>query len=417
MSDFQPDEESNVCLNCIPDKHLRAALNGDAAVTHCKYCGKLSAGVSVDDLTKEMRDPLERCLAQGDYLGDHSGYPLGEQKGDSLDCILQDRFGFDDELAADIARLLIDNEVAELRGDEPLFVDGENYEWHVQHVQGESSSAWNDFEWRIKHTSRFFDSQCLMLLEQILGAAGSPEATELPVYLLDSEIAGSSVFRARRTESHDELREVCENTETQLAPHPPCLATAGRMNPRGIVVFYGALSPDVAVSEIRPSVGSAVVVGEFIPQKTFRLLDLPKLAASTKPLPDSIFAPNYFDLANRDAILDDFQSQITKPIQPHDQELDYVPTQAFAEYVGNVLGFDGILYASAQHNEESLSDRETGSNVVIFQDSLWIDQPFRPSLLLAADSVEVVRITAVNYHKVVEPFPDDDWYDRLREPV
>jgi len=42
-------------------------------------------------------------------------------------------------------------------------------------------------------------------------------------------------------------------------------------------VFYGATDPDVALAEIRPPVGSRVVVGKFGLQRPLRLLDVAAL--------------------------------------------------------------------------------------------------------------------------------------------
>ncbi|MDX7018912.1 RES family NAD+ phosphorylase, partial [Klebsiella aerogenes] len=46
------------------------------------------------------------------------------------------------------------------------------------------------------------------------------------------------------------------------------------MNAKGISVFYGATSKTNAVSEVRPPVGSFVVVSEFRVLRPVRLLDL-----------------------------------------------------------------------------------------------------------------------------------------------
>jgi hypothetical protein len=50
--------------------------------------------------------------------------------------------------------------------------------------------------------------------------------------------------------------------------------TAGRMNPSGIALFYGALELETCLAEVRPPVGSQVVCGAFLLRRTVLLLDL-----------------------------------------------------------------------------------------------------------------------------------------------
>jgi RES domain len=56
----------------------------------------------------------------------------------------------------------------------------------------------------------------------------------------------------------------------------------------------------------------------------------------------------YEERVDRSQFLEGFHALIARPIQPHEEPLEYIPTQAVAEYVANVLSLDGILYASAQ---------------------------------------------------------------------
>jgi hypothetical protein len=117
------------------------------------------------------------------------------------------------------------------------------------------------------------------------------------------------------------------------------------MNAAGIPVFYGALAADTAIAEVRPSVGGLVIVGRFSVSRPQRLLDFTRMGAGYS---GSIFDAAYTERATRLRFLKQFHSLIARPVQPDDEPLAYLPTQAVAEYVANVLGFDGMLYASAQ---------------------------------------------------------------------
>lgn len=65
------------------------------------------------------------------------------------------------------------------------------------------------------------------------------------------------------------------------------------------------------------------------------------------------------------AFLVDFHSEISKPVNPADEELDYIPTQVFSEYLRYIQkvdgrNYDGIVYKS------SLTGKQ---NIVLFYDN------------------------------------------------
>jgi hypothetical protein len=65
------------------------------------------------------------------------------------------------------------------------------------------------------------------------------------------------------------------------------------MNARGISVFYGAVSAEVALAEVRPVVGSRVVTTRFLLSRPIRLLDLEALQSVT--VAGSVFDPTYIE--------------------------------------------------------------------------------------------------------------------------
>src|SRR6202022_4979696 len=64
---------------------------------------------------------------------------------------------------------------------------------------------------------------------------------------------------------------------SRMGPPPPKTALAGRMNPHGISVFYGATDPMGALGEVRPPVASRVVIGRFALIQAVRVLDVEAL--------------------------------------------------------------------------------------------------------------------------------------------
>jgi hypothetical protein len=111
-------------------------------------------------------------------------------------------------------------------------------------------------------------------------------------------------------------------------------------------VFYGAFSDDVCTAEVRPYVGGLVLVGEFRTTRRLRLLDLTRLDEAG--FAGSMFDPDYDGRVMKRRFLRAFHYLISRPVQPHEEAIEYLPTQAVAEYISNVLELDGIIYESAQ---------------------------------------------------------------------
>lgn len=86
-----------------------------------------------------------------------------------------------------------------------------------------------------------------------------------------------AIYRARVFQSDERLEYALKRPDEGIGPPPPKSAVAGRMNPHGISVFYGATDPMIALAEVRPPVASRVVVGRFDLIKPLRLLDLEAL--------------------------------------------------------------------------------------------------------------------------------------------
>jgi hypothetical protein len=122
------------------------------------------------------------------------------------------------------------------------------------------------------------------------------------------------------------------------------------MNPAGIPAFYGAFSEDVAVAEVRPPVGSLVAVAKFSVIRPVRLLDVSFLPYAYHE--ESIFSAAYDRLRNKVGFLEKFHRRISRPVLPSDEVLAYLPTQAVAAYVANVMGLDGMIYGSIQIGAE-----------------------------------------------------------------
>ena len=83
-----------------------------------------------------------------------------------------------------------------------------------------------------------------------------------------------------------------------------------------------------------------------------------------------MFRSDYYERATKRRFLLSFENLISRAVQPHEEAIKYVPTQIVAEYISNVLGLDGILYASAQlggvRDEDDEPPDRTTLNVALF---------------------------------------------------
>jgi hypothetical protein len=411
-------ESPTICLRCIGDDDLRSQLQTEASQITCSYCQTTGPGITVQHLAREVDETLRFVLRPGQtsqHFNLDSDKSFYEQDGDILSLYVQELLKIDDAAAEAVVEALIDNDPADPRdGDEPFYASDQLYE-RAESEDWEFSETWREFSETLKHDQRFFGRAISEDLARILGEPGSTEAAELPVLILGQGNESSHLFRARRAVSAEKAREFVSDPQNELCAPLPEAATAGRMNPAGISVFYGATSEDVAIAEVRPSVGSLVVVGSFVPIRPLRLLDLTQLRGLKSP--GSVFAPGYKERVSRAQFLRGFHRLVVQPVQPQDEPLEYLPTQAVAEYVRNSLGFDGILYASTQVgtlNKESLPKEETvkskpAYNAVVFGKSRreyssdpWSVPTIRGTitdhpLTHEAGSAHVVHVRSVSY--------------------
>jgi len=339
---------SEICLNCVKDVYLREIARDESLRITCSYCGGSGPGLELVQLAAIVEDPLQANAAHGEVVSEWDSEfdrPVDRQMGDELEWFLQEECGIDADPATDLAVILEDRDPEDPRkGGEPFFDREQTFcRGDVYPVDHEYS--WQEFSYRIRHERRFFDDWARRQLAEILGEPGSEEAKELPILEVGPEHEIEWVWRARRAESEEAALQITRYPARNLGPPPPEKAVPGRMNPAGIPVFYGALSRETALAEVRPWVGGLVVVGQFGSTRPLRLLDLTKLGDRAA---GSLFQSGYGARAERLQFLRGFHQLIARPVQPHDELLDYIPTQAVAEYVANVLRLDGMVYASAQ---------------------------------------------------------------------
>jgi len=417
------DADDPICLKCIGDDELRRLLSDKAPRSVCASCGKRRKAAPLREVAEHIDGVYREYYAPGGdvaHFDKDSDNPRYEQEREAPEWIIQEIAGVEPDISEAV--------VAYLDYDATS-----NYVARDLHPT-ELRLAWEEFRRRVKHERRFFDEQGRLILSTILGDRESIRRPDNPLSACIVTLkAGVRCFRARRADTKEAADFIIGDPRRQLGPPPPHLTPAGRMNPAGIPVFYGGFSEDICIAEVRPHVGGIVVVGEFRAARRLQLLDLTML--DQHGFAGSMFRADFYDRVTKRRFLRSFHNLISRPVQPHEEALEYVPTQAVAEYIANVLGLDGIIYESAQvgglnddeEEEDAPADRST-QNVAFFNQSALVvgsrrrqtraerqaailegeglndhvsKQP-RPSLSFVPDSAKAVRVTAIKVSHVRE---------------
>ena len=236
---------------------------------------------------------------------------------------------------------------------------------------------WRAFRNEVQTRARFFSPNAEKILDRIFGDLSTLRTHDgKPVI---GEIGPTDddrfVWRARTAQSIDQLKAILKTPTSTMGPPPSKLTPGGRMNAQGIPVFYGAMDAETCISEIRPPVGSYVVVARFEFIQPVCLLDLDVLA--DVDVKGSLFDPNFGVRLTRAAFLRYLVREISRPVMPQDEAFEYLPTQAVAEYLANKVNpyLDGIIFRSSQTGEE---DR----NLVLFNHACRVEQPAQPQKVI-----------------------------------
>lgn len=390
-----------VCWECVSDPILRSWLRDRGHAATCSFCGKRRIACSlpslaqrIDEVIREFYKPAEETA----HVVEESDNPKYWADGTPADEIIQEIAGVEPDLADAIDGYLSEQEQHDVRDGGDAYYDDVPLE-HIDSFPDEFMETWRYFESRLKHQVRFFDEEGKRLLGELFGRLPSLASGKAIVTLEPAEDS-PAFYRARIVDGTTDIEAFLRAPEVQIGPPPPVKARAGRMNPVGINVFYGAFSEEVAVAEIRPPVGAVVAVGSFSLLRSLRLLDLTALSFVYHT--ESIFSPEYDHLRNYVAFLEKVERRLARPVLPSDEALEYLPTQAFAAYVENVMKLDGVVYRSTQIGAEGDPSKPTDRarcNVVLFGRAALVE---RRAPKTQQDSAASVAVTDPNPEAIPE---------------
>jgi hypothetical protein len=376
VSGLEQDPESRqLCADCVGERFLASKIEKQGRETECSYCGKDRKCFSITQLANILEVFFEQHFDLTDEFP--SGYELAlmdefgwDRHGDPVADVIEMHAEIDREPAEDIQSVLADRhydvELVKMSEEGP-FDDDAHYE--SKDVDDyESRADWNRFKESLKFEGRYFNRAAeAVLSETFEGLEEHTTRDGRPVII--SAGPGSNlnnIYRARVFQTSDQLEQALKRPDLEIGPPPAISSASGRMNAPGIAVFYGATVADIALAEVRPPVGSKVLVGCFQILRSLRLLDIEALQAVYAE--GSLFDPDYLRRLKRAKFLRWLSTEITQPVLPIEEHFGYLATQAMADYLAahGDPPLDGIVYPSVQGTEGK-------TNVVLFQKAARVE--------------------------------------------
>jgi hypothetical protein len=389
------DDQKNVCRLCVNENYLSNLICNQVTVRVCSYCNSVESVMRIEELANHVEGAFKRHFIRTSNKVDGAEYYLladqessyeWRRPGEPVLDVIMGAAQIGEAVAQDILAILNCRHAdfnASAMQEETEF-DSESYYESAGLHNNELQAEWDTVESGVKTRSRYFNRTAEDFFTRIFGRLDSLKnhcGTPI-VVTAGPDCETKAYFRARVFDGTANFEQALARPDLELGPPPPKVARAGRMNAQGISVFYGASDAQTAIAEVRPPVGSRVIVGQFCLLKQVRLLDLQALSAPV--VEGSCFDPEYLEQLKLVKFLSSLTEKMTMPVMPSDEPSEYLITQMVAEYLSCMPDpvFDGMMYPSVQNNG-------AGDNVVLFNHASRVKQSeFKKGTTIAVRTYE-----------------------------
>jgi len=369
-----------ICAACVGEDYLRAQIEKQGKTATCEFCGNEGQAWSLRQLANAVEGAFEQHYDRTSdqptsmeymMLSDRESNYDWERHGEPVVEAIQSAADIPQDAAEWVQAILADRHANldhDAMGEETEFAEDSHYEERGTNDR-RWQEDWHEFQESLKTQARFFNKQATSHLGQIFDNVDKLTTTSgKPIIVAAGpDTALAHLFRARAFQSDELIEKALTEASDALGSPPSNVAMAGRMNAHGISVFYGANQQLVALAEVRPPVGAQVAVGRFDIIRPLRLLDLNALADIASEA-GSIFDPSWNERLERTKFLQTLRARLTRAVMPGDEALDYLATQAVAEFLAaSELNIDGIIYPSVQVVENAF-------NVVLFYKAARVER-------------------------------------------
>jgi hypothetical protein len=371
---------ATICLEHITDQYLRD-IAGLATERRCSFCARKSDesafAVQFEPIFDCFMDTFWAHNTRPEEAPIFEGESYGLEWTDSQVGILATA-GFDDAVIDEVTAL-----IAKSIGEPEVGT------FFSSMAMDDLELTWADFTRTAQHVSRFV----------IAGEEGgrSPMARfsvfldQLRSSYVDGDFSlvrtmelGTHLYRGRLVEDPHRKLPV---TAAELGPAPAKRASASRMSPAGIPMFYCSADPMTAIAEISGhGVEPYAVIGEFVSQRELYILDLTKTL--TQPSP---FNSSYRGEARMLSFLHMFAADVARPVIPDQrQHIEYAPTQLLTEFFrwAPDREIDGIQLSSSQTGAATYVLFVGPEDIVDIADFSGEPRPAQPPFTLFGKSFE-----------------------------
>jgi len=371
-------KSKRICFACVGEAILSEEIEQTGEAAECSYCAETAPCWIIEALADRIetafgqhytRTSSEPDSWQERMMADRESRYEWYREGEPIIDAIETAAAISSQAAADVQEILSDRH-AEFGSDyssEETEFSSDSYYAEISSSDQAWQEEWRDFEEALKTQARFFSRSGAAHLAAVFGSIDKLKTKDdLPIVVgAGPDLALDHLYRGRVFQSREKLEEALCRPDLDLGSPPARLASSGRMNARGISVFYGATDSGVAIAEVRPPVGSTVAVAKFSIIKPLRLLDLTALEYVSDG--GSIFDTSLKQRMERVAFLRSLCQRMTRPVMPDDEAFDYLATQAVADFLAteNEPRLDGIIFPSAQSKD--------GRNVVLFHKAARVE--------------------------------------------
>ncbi len=357
-----------ICADCIGENYLKADIERNGDEGECSYCGETGKTISMGDLADQVdtafevhfqRTSTEPTGYENALLCDKEMDYNWVRHGDPVVYKIEETVQIDDTPAEHVRQILVERhfDYDEAQTGEESVYDSEAHYEEKGVEDYELRANWTFCQSSLKTETRLFNREAEAILSTIFDGLNEHTTRASNSVIVDAgpDCHIAQLCRARVFQSGDKLEQALRRPDLEIGPPPFSAAAAGRMNARGISVFYGATDPEVALSEVRPPVGSRALVARFDITRPLRLLDVEALRSIY--VDGSVFDSSYIRRLEKAKFLEHLSDQITMPVMPEDEPADYLVTQAIADYLASRTEpeLDGIIYRSIQNGSNGLN--------------------------------------------------------------
>ena len=374
--------QSLVCRYCIGNEHLSHFVLTNGERHKCSFCGRVANCLTIETLCGEIMEAINmeyedanNCMGfdEGEYVGADTWYTY-DLLNELNDDMQLERNVIDAVYSNLHDKTWCERDPYGLREHEEhhylweAFCDMVKYKMRYVFFRMPESSNWNKEE----------------APHKILDHIGK---TVFELGLFKTIKKGTSFYRGRTHIGPDYFSK-----PDDLSSPPNINASANRMSAVGISVFYSADNTATVLDEIVNDSQHYASVAEFRCLRELIILDLTTIRDIEFP---SLFDKKNGQYREQIAFLYELEKDLTRSIKTESciSEIEYVPTQVFAEYFRFLHQFegkpvDGIAYRSTENNN--------GICYVLFfdQKQCLIDstQPDQQQLIMIMDSVEHYKL-------------------------